>query len=196
VPKRSSVVGSGVGAKEPEAAEPIAETSKFKECDPGVSPRRKVCEPELVISQVGLHVVTSDISATASTASSKPVDETAKSPGPIDALIFRVKETVNGKVTLVVLKLNKLAEPSAITKAEEEERNPAPGPAKPDTSAVALPGVDANAALVARAGCKLPPPTGCAPGAEPPVNVVPGEKEILVPGGIGSLTNDIWTEAL
>jgi hypothetical protein len=93
-------------------------------------------------------------------------------------------ESVNGKVTLVGLELNKVAEPSAKTEAKAEE-NPELGPALPNTLADARPGVeDANVETTAL------------PTDEPEVDVLPGEKVILVPDGMPSLASDKLTESL
>lgn len=53
VPKSRSVAGSGVGLKGGEkAAKPDVWTENSKECDPGVSPKRKVLEPESKLLQL------------------------------------------------------------------------------------------------------------------------------------------------
>ncbi len=163
--------------------DPPATTEKDKECNPGGSPMKKVSEPELKISQGEIQALSWSVSTSLSTLTRRLVLAVADSNGPIDVLTLLVWENVNGKVTLVGLELNKFAEPDARAMAVE---TPRPGPAKPDTTAVTLPGVEANAVLVARAlpECSLD------------VNVVPGKKEILVPNGIGSLTNDSWTKSL
>jgi hypothetical protein len=44
------VAGSGVAAKE--SAKPDALTENCKECDPGDSPKKRVCDPELKASQL------------------------------------------------------------------------------------------------------------------------------------------------
>lgn len=64
-----------------------------------------------------------------------------------------------------------------------------PGPlAKPDTSAVALPGGDTDAAAVAKAL-----PLKNAEGED----VKPGKKEILVPDGSGpGVETEVWTKVL
>jgi hypothetical protein len=44
VPRSSRVAGSGVAAKD--SAKPDALTENCNECDPGDSPKKRVCEPE------------------------------------------------------------------------------------------------------------------------------------------------------
>jgi hypothetical protein len=82
------------------------------------------------------------------------------------------------------LALNRVAEPSAKAEAKTEE-NPELGPALPDTLAVAVPGAE-NADVEALA----------LPDNELNEDVLPGEKEILVPDGRPSLANDKLTKSL
>jgi hypothetical protein len=67
----------------------------------------------------------------------------------VDVPKLRFKEKVNGKVTVEALKLTKLASRFAVAVEDAKEEQ---GPlAKPDTSAVTLPGGDTDALAVARA---------------------------------------------
>lgn len=84
------------------------------------------------------------------------------------------------------LKLTKIASRFAVAVEDAEEE---PGPlAKPDTSAVTLPGGDTDALAVARAF----PLEICG------VCVGPGKgtKEILVPGGSTGIESEAWAKAL
>jgi hypothetical protein len=116
--------------------------------------------------------------------SEKLANETTNSlDGIVVELKFRVWERVNGKVTVVAFRLTKVSRlvPLALESAKEK-----PGPlAKPVTSAVAPPG-DNDAMPVARA----------LPLKNWEEDVLPGETEILVPGGNGpGVETEAWTKS-
>jgi len=182
VPKRRREAGSGVGLKD--SASPNALTESCKECDPGVSPNKKVSEPESKLLQLE-QLLKFETRVLLSRDSEKPASENTNSlDGIVVELKFRVWERVNGKVTVVAFRLTKVSRlvPLALESAKEK-----PGPlAKPVTSAVAPPGGDNDAAAVARA----------LPLKDWKVDVLPDEKKILVPGGNGpGVETEAWTKS-
>ena len=150
VPKRRREAGSGAGLKD--SASPNALTESCKECDPGVSANKKVSEPESKLLQLEQLLKFESRVLLLSSVNEKLPSENTKSLSPPNGIVvelkFRLWEIVNGNVTVVVLKLNRL--PWVVALAEESAKEE-PGPlAKPVASAVAPPGVN-DAAAVARA---------------------------------------------
>jgi len=187
LPKRSREAGSGVALKA--LASPNALTESRKECDPGVSANKKVSEPESKLLQLGAEqLLKFDCRVLLlSSVSEKLPSENTKSLSPPNGIVvelkFRLWEIVNGNVTVVVLKLNRL--PWVVALAEESAKEE-PGPlAKPVTSAAAPPGVN-DAAAVARA----------LPLKNWEVDEELGKKKILVPGGNVPAETEAWTRSL
>jgi hypothetical protein len=178
VPKRISETGSGVGLKRgEELAEPSAKRESSKECDPGVSPNKRVSEPESKLlqseKQVASFAVRKWLSSFTENSTSENSDSSWPPTGIVDELKFRVWERINGNVTVVAFRLTKVASLVALALEFAKEE---PGPlAKPARTAVTPPGGDNDAAPVARA---LPLKNWGA-------DALPDKKEILVPDGIG-----------
>jgi hypothetical protein len=196
VPTRRSVAGSGVALRGGETlAKPSASATTRKECDPGVSPNKKAAEPESKLLQLlpGKQGSLKFESRRVSSSSTKKKD--AKEPddedspgspdGIVDRLTLRLWEKVNGNVTVEAFWLTMFA--WAIAAAKERALEGAGPPAKPVTSAVALPGGDTEAVAAAMAL-----PLNCSKG-----NMLPGKKEILVPDGNGpGVEIEVWTRIL
>jgi hypothetical protein len=188
VPKRRSEAGSGVGLMGPEElASPNAKTESCKEWNPGVSPSKKISEPESKLLQLLEQLLKFESRVLLSRITEKLASENENSLWPVegikDELRFRLKETVNGKVTVVAFRLIKVAclVALALESAKEE-----PGPlAKPVTSAVA-PFCDNDAAPVAR---ELPLKNW-------EEDVLPDKKEMLVPDGIPEAETEACTRSL
>ena len=111
VPKRRSEAGSGVGLMGPEElASPNAETESCKEWNPGVSPSKKISEPESKLLQLLEQLLKFESRVLLSRITEKLASENENSLWPVegikDELRFRLKETVNGKVTVVAFSTN------------------------------------------------------------------------------------------